>query len=160
MITDQIATPLPRIFIDKGTLRRRVNLFLQNKHRILSQAMSSQDVQRVETRSIWYSKDHVQSWLDEMNLMGADGMRVYLGTYEEGMSAGQLCLLMVLTRLGEDDQTHWDIILEDEPGFQERLDASRAITLDEPGEEECGKQYNYGSPCPPICALGQKFGED
>ncbi len=52
-----------------------------------------------DTKSIWYSKEHIEILLEEIRVWKADGLRIYLGEYEEAAIApGQLCLLMVLTR--------------------------------------------------------------
>ncbi|MES1161397.1 MAG: hypothetical protein ABUM51_11605, partial [Bacteroidota bacterium] len=110
-------------------------------------------------------KEHLKTWLAEMDLMGADGMRVYLGAYgeDEGLASGQICLLMVLTRAYMDGNLHKDIILEDEPEFEGRRQSSEAkrdgneIFTDLP----IFREYNYGSPCPPICPPpGTGFGQE
>ncbi|HTI07439.1 MAG TPA: hypothetical protein VL832_02750 [Puia sp.] len=157
--------PLPEIFIGKETISRRIRNYLQNKHALLSEGLSKKDDARQETKSIWYSKEHLRTWLAEMDLMDADGMRVYLGAYgdDEGPASGQICLLMVLTRAFMDGNFHKDIILEDEPEFEVRkqsLEAKRAgneIFTDMP----ILREYNYGSPCPPICPPpGTGFGQE
>jgi hypothetical protein len=145
-------TPLPTIFIPKDVINRRVKLFMQKKHPLLSEALTENGITRQDTRSVWYSKEHMEIWLNEMNLYGADGMRIYFGAYaeEDGIRNGQLCLLMVLTRPGGTSDTHRDIVFEDEgPG-------ARSLNGGGDDEEEEGrpKQFNYGSPCPPICAEG------
>ncbi len=96
--------------------------------------------------------------------MDADGLRIYLGEYEEEapVAPGQLCLLMVLTRRTADGQGRKDIKLEDEPGYDLRVQKgqARSITLssDTNGRP---REYNYGSPCPPICFEGEPgFPED
>jgi hypothetical protein len=147
------AVPLPPIFVPKEMISDRVNRFLQTKHNVLSDQLTGTGPSRMDTRSIWYSKEHVQTWLDEINLMGADGMRVYFGAYgpENEDAEGQLCLLMVLTK--SDNGLHKDIILEDEA--PERMQETRKLRsiLTEDGDKgkKKPKEYNYGSPCPPIC---------
>lgn len=157
--------PLPEIFVGKEVINQRVRNFLQSKHPILSQALSEAGAPREETRSIWYSRDHIATWVDEMDLMEADGMRVYLGAYgeEEAPAPGQLCLLMVLTRAASDGNVHADIILEDETGYDQRQQTARKRSM-ENGLTQGGltggdlfagaglpREYNYGSPCPPVC---------
>ena len=155
MLNQQTAPPLPAIFIGKDLINRRVTLYMQNKYPLLSQALSAGGQPREETRSIWYSKDHIKTWLEEIDHHEADGMRVYFGAYgegEEGRPAGQLCLLMVLTRKADGDDNHKDIILEEEPDFAARLGAQKrsfdtglATSIFRP------KEYNFGAPCPPVC---------
>jgi hypothetical protein len=154
--------PLPSIFVGKDVINRRVTLFMQQKHGLLSQVMSQNGTQRQETKCIWYSKEHVETWLNEMSLMNADGMRVYFGTYaeEDGQAAGQLCLLMVLTRSENNGSIHRDIILENEINFSERSQQGRTRTIST-GDNGNGKprEYNYGAPCPPSCPDGPAFPE-
>jgi hypothetical protein len=144
---------LPEIFVGKEIINRRIKGYLSRKHPQLSQALSANGTKREDTRSIWYSKDHVTTWLEEMQLMQADGMRVYFGAYDEneGPANGQLCLLVVLTREG-DNGVHKDIILEEEPGFDLRVPVARNGVAGEPfAEKGTKREYNYGSPCPPLC---------
>lgn len=155
MSTNETLQALPAIFIGKDKINQRVKLYQQNKHPLLSEAISSPGNPRQDTKSIWYSKEHVETWLNEMNQMGASGVRVYFGAYEEDaeLAPGQLCLLMVLTRLSANGYSHKDIILENEPDFEERLQLAQARSLDGETDTPGGtpREYNYGSPCPPIC---------
>ena len=149
------ATPLPAIFVGREVIKDRVTRYQREKQPLLTRALHEQGIYSQETKSIWYSREHVETWLKEMDLMDADGMRIYLGAYgkEEGRPEGQLCLLMVLTRADEEPESHNDIILEEEPGFEERKASvkSRAVTDDIFSGNGLPKEYNYGSPCPPIC---------
>lgn len=154
LVTPPTAVPLPAIFVPKEMISDRVNRFLQTKHAALSQQLTGNGPSRQDTRSIWYTKEHVQTWLDEMNLMGADGMRVYFGAYgpENAEAQDQLCLLMVLTRA--ENGLHKDIVLENEPDFFERQQLPRERSIlndDEDEDKKKPKEYNYGSPCPPLC---------
>jgi hypothetical protein len=155
MIDNLTVQPLPSIFVGKEIINQRVKLYMQHKHPLLSAGLSKNGVQREETKSIWYSKDHLQTLLNEITLAKGDGMRIYFGAYgnEEGRPEGQLCLLMVLTRPGTVSGSHKDIILEKEPDFEERKGAfkKRSLGLDMETEDELPKEYNYGAPCPPIC---------
>ena len=156
MVTkDLVLHPLPAIFIGKEKINQRVKLYQRIKHPLLSQELSSGGIPREDTKSIWYSREHIEMLLSEINQMDADGIRVYFGAYEQGsgIADGQLCLLMVLTRPSADGFSHRDIILEDEPGFEERVQMTQSRST----EDETGlpggipREYNYGSPCPPIC---------
>ena len=155
MQNNESVQPLPDIFIGGEIISTRVDKYLTDKYPILKAAQQNISSGREETKSIWYTKDHIQTWLNEMDLMSADGMRVYFGSYsDESMAPGQLCLLMVLTRPSANGLSHEDIIYENEPGFMERQNAgvnSRSITENTFGSGENPKQFNYGSPCPPIC---------
>lgn len=150
-------TPLPEIFIGKTLVNQRILNYQENKHGILSNALAiaTSTTAKPETKSIWYSKEHVQTWLDEMNLMNADGIRFYFAAYgveEDVAQAGQLCLVAVLTSL--DNNNHKDIIYEDAACYGERLLAtnSRDLNLDDVFDKEKPKEFNYGSLCPPACA--------
>jgi hypothetical protein len=84
-------------------------------------------------------------------------MRIYLGQKEVDTAdeqnpaeqavkaAGQLCLLVVLTRPGSFDGSHINIIYENEPDFDARLEL---YELNKNGET--GKQFNFGGYCPPM----------
>jgi hypothetical protein len=148
--------PLPEIFISKETLDSRIQNYLTDKLPLLRDAQKNKGVTREETKSIWYSKEHIENWLREINLLNADGMRICFGAYgeNENIVSGQLCLVMVLTRPIENTNSHSDIVYENEPDFTARVNAtSNARSLTNPvfndGSKE--KQFNYGSPCPPIC---------
>lgn len=165
MLLKDSVKPLPAIFIGKEKISQRIKLFQQRKHALLSEEMSSYGQPRQETKSIWYSKEHLETLLAEMSLTNADGMRVYFGAYEAeaGMLADQLCLLMVLTRPGSGSNTHNDIILEREPDFADRKQQLTARSIDiEPGDADGRpREYNYGAPCPPICLTDEPgFPED
>ena len=96
---------------------------MQNKYPQLCESLNKKGLTSGETKSIWYSKEHVQTWLNEMELLGANGMRVYFGEYEADDAAGllhlendskpigQLCLLMVLTREGLTENGHSNIYI-------------------------------------------------
>ena len=133
--------PLPFFFVGKQITNERVNAFLNTKHNLLSDAISKQD-----TKSVWYSREHIEGLLDEMNHANANGLRIYFGAYNENHEAysNQLCLLMVMTRLNSQSGGHADISIEDEPDFPERSVAERGIP-------DFKKDFNVGSPCPPIC---------
>ena len=143
--------PLPNIFISKALADSRIQNYLTDKYPLLSSAQKKKGEERTETKSIWYSKENIETWLSELALLDADGMRIYFGAYneEESPVAGQLCLLMVLTRATETG--HADIVYEQETNFEERENAgtnTRSIT---DINSEVPKQFNYGAPCPPIC---------
>lgn len=145
--------PLPDIFVGKDIINDRVIRYRQDKHPLLSQALSGNGAAREETKTIWYSKEYIQVLMDEMELMEADGVRVYLGAYgnEPDRPEGQLCLLMVLTRANGEGR-HKDIVLENEPGFSMRVSASRSLDSGLIEGDGLPREYNYGAPCPPICA--------
>jgi hypothetical protein len=161
MSMNESAKALPGIFVDTATINMRVKLYMQNKHPLLSEAMSRAGTPRSETRSVWYSRKHVETWLDEMDITGANGLRIYLGEYEAADSgttphpelAGQLCLLMVLTRQGAPGETPINIIYENEPGYMARK-ANTVAEKDIFGNPDQEKQFNFGAFCPPICLTG------
>ena len=114
---------------------------MNTKHGLLSNAINKPD-----TKSVWYSREHIQGLLDEMIHANADGLRIYFGAYSENHEySKQLCLLMVMTRLNSQRGFQADFSIEDEPDFSERSALERGIT------DFKKKDYNVGSPCPPIC---------
>lgn len=154
---------LPVFFIGKDIARKRIQNFMDNKYPILSQNGTVP-----ESKSIWYSFQHIQSLYEELSYLNASGLRIYFGAYlpadtedenplivqdaeRHAAAAGQLSLLMVPTEayLGiGNEPRHKDLIIEDQPGFSDRL---MGLTL---LEFLSTKPYNAGSPCPPACSGG------
>lgn len=185
---------LPKFFVGHLTAQERVVKFQERKHKILSDLLPKTEGQpsRVETKHIWYSIDHIETLLDEMRRLNADGIRIYFGAYndDEGNNAdGQLCLIMVPTRTilqgDTSTPTHEDVILESEPDFESRYNATfpnaentqervhsedkvsieneikekRFIPRHQAKEIKGLKSFNQGSPCPPDCPEdGVKYG--
>lgn len=97
MLNNDSVKPLPEIFIGSDEVARRVDNYISNKYPILQTAQKLKGQEKNETKSIWYSKEQVETWLNEMNLINATGMRAYFGAYgdNEGVAPGQLCLNVV-----------------------------------------------------------------
>lgn len=94
MGTQTSTSPLPFFFVGKNVTTERINNYLTQKHTLLSQGIGKPD-----TKSIWYSKEHIIKLLEEIEYAEGDGVRVQLGMYEASHEyAGQLCLLMNSTR--------------------------------------------------------------
>lgn len=146
------ATPLPFFFISKEVAAERISNYGSNKGSILSQELG-----RTDTRSIWYSREHIESLLQEIDLVNGDGLRIFFGAYESTHEyPNQTCLIMVPTReeMTENNSIiHKNVILEDEPDFENRSSLAReiwTITGDEDLSDVC-RNFNHGSPCPPLC---------
>jgi hypothetical protein len=130
--------PLPFFFIGKETTEKRKKKFIETKHDKLSNALRKED-----TKSIWYSRDHISKLLEEIDHANGDGLRLYFGAYEDGHEfAGQLCLVMNVTRGSR------DVILEKEADFPERSKSEKSF---DPNAKLISKDFNFGSPCPPRC---------
>ncbi len=163
MITNELHQALPAIFIGREKINERVKLYQNGKHKVLTEALHQKGMLKEDTKSIWYTKEHIEILLEEIRYWKADGLRIYLGEYEEAaLAPGQLCLLMVLTRKTADGQSREDIKLEDEPSYAQRVQKGQArsihLSSDDNGRP---REYNYGSPCPPICFEGEPgFPED
>jgi hypothetical protein len=149
---------MPAIFIGKELMDNRISNYVTQKYPVLNQQLSGDGPLREDTRSIWYTREHVESWLEEIRHLNADGMRIYFGAYgnnEEGRPPGQLCLLMVMTRSDGPGTPHEDIVLENEPDFEARQQGARSRSLNGGNgildQTSLPKEYNYGAPCPPIC---------
>lgn len=134
--------PLSNYFVDKQTVKDRIDNYRNIKHALLRLPNGGDD-----TKHIWYSIEHIEDICAEMRYLGADGLRIYLGAYPDGHAfSNQTCLLMVPTKGEDTGERHIDIILEDLPDFEERaILQSKAAVIDKQGT------YNYGSPCPPRC---------
>src|SRR5258706_8284426 len=110
--------PLPYFYVGKSITGQRITNYVNQKNNLLSESLGKPD-----TQSIWYSKDHITKLLEEIELAEGDGLRIYLGAYESTNEyAGQLCLLMVVTkaRTGNDQPEHINVYLEDQPDFADR----------------------------------------
>ncbi|MFC0518951.1 hypothetical protein ACFFGT_32350 [Mucilaginibacter angelicae] len=140
--------PLPFFFVGQALVNQRTADFVNQKNNLLSEALGKPD-----TRSIWYSRDHIAGLLDEIDHAGGDGLRIAFGMYERGHQfAGQLCLMMNPTRgvaVG-DSVVHQAVILENEPDFAERSAVNKDYDFGN-GLPGVDKGFNLGSPCPPIC---------
>lgn len=150
--------PLPDILVDQSVINDRVRNFQTNKYPILDAALKEINSHLQETKSIWYSRAHIESILAEMDITGADGVRVYFGAYgqSEAFAPGQLCLMMVLTRSGTLGAGQTDIVYENEADYVDRINLSRSRSI----ENGQPKQFNYGSPCPPICITDPAYPQD
>lgn len=142
--------PLPFFFIGQSLSTARIGSYQDQKLGLLSKAIDKPD-----TESIWYSREHIQKLLDEIDYAQGDGVRMYFGSYEATHEyAGQTCIVMNATRsyqLG-DTTVHVDVVLEKEPDFDERSSIPRSYIIF-PGDENrpFKRDFNYGSPCPPRC---------
>lgn len=140
--------PLPLFFVGRATVASRVADYQQNKLPLLSQAIGKPD-----TKSIWYTKDHIAKLLDEIEYVDGDGLRLYFGTYEADHPtfAGQQCILMTITKeeLVGNFTIHKNVFLEDQPDFDQRSAVERDLSDDDDDPRE--RDFNFGSPCPPAC---------
>ncbi|MBO9573378.1 MAG: hypothetical protein J7497_14395 [Chitinophagaceae bacterium] len=140
MLNQNGAPQMPEFFVGKTITGERIARFIQTKHALLSNALGKPD-----TKFIWYSRNHVAQWLSEIDRAGGDGMRVYFGAQgEQEAYPGQLCLLMVLTMADPLTGGHTNITVEDAPDF-----IDRQLTPEE--VEAIHRDFNTGSPCPPLC---------
>jgi hypothetical protein len=118
---------IPKIaehFIGKDIANERIKRFLAKG------SLKSTSIDHDNTRSIWYSKEFIESIMQEIERYGFDGLRFYFGTYEEEHPdyPNQNCLVIVPTRFIEED-THEDIILEDQADFAARLNPNSSREL-------------------------------
>jgi hypothetical protein len=156
MITQTSAKPLPFFFIGQQQTQERIGNYLSQKHGLLTTSLGKPD-----TKSIWYSREHVEKLLEEIDYNSGDGLRIYFGAYEEGHEfEGQLCLVMYVTRQEGSGElaTHPNIVLENMPDYESRSAQERDVIFF-PGESiftSRKKDFNYGSPCPPRCEGGDQ----
>ncbi|MCG2612745.1 hypothetical protein LZZ85_00580 [Terrimonas sp. NA20] len=154
MSTQTTVKPLPYFYVGADITDERINLFKNGKYVALTRELGKPD-----TRSIWYSKEHFEKLVEEIDLAGGDGIRVYFGTYEPGHEyEGQLCLLFRSTR--EDVRNnrihHINVILENEPDYSARSEQEREILTfpgDDPTDQDV-RDFNLGQACPPRCNGG------
>jgi len=151
MPNNRFAKPLPSFFMGKTAASNRIAGFLSSKHVVLSNELGTTD-----TKSIWYSFSHIENLFKELVYLNADGLRIYLGAYEDDHQdfPGQLCLVMVPTRFDPDTEGHEDVLLEDDVDFPERPGSELYQSATE--AEQLSKAFNYGAPCPTICPFSVK----
>jgi hypothetical protein len=141
---------LPRFFVGKEITAERISSYAP-KHDALSRLLGSPD-----TRSVWYSKEHIRDLLNEVDYANGDGIRVFLGAYEPTHPdfPGQTCLLMVITRQAtvNGNVVHQNVVLENEEDYDVRSALPRVIIgNDDDNIFKRKKDFNHGSPCPPLC---------
>ena len=133
---------LPFFFIGKSTTDKRKENFISQKYPDLCSRLGKED-----TKSIWYTREHFATLLDEIDHAGGDGIRLHFGTYEDGHKfQGQLCLVMNITR--SSGVIRKDVVLESESDFEDRSAGSRS---QDNTETKVPRDFNFGSPCPPRC---------
>lgn len=145
MATERFAKPLPTFFLKKSDANDRITKFRDNKHPLLSEAMGA-----TETKSVWYSFQHIENLYKELVFLNADGLRIYFGEYDTTHPdfPDQLCLIMVPTRFNgstNPGEGHEDVIMEEDDDFAQRPGSQAFLEGDIP------KAFNYGSPCPSLC---------
>ncbi|HAA13118.1 MAG TPA: hypothetical protein DCE41_16070 [Cytophagales bacterium] len=130
--------PLPKFFIGEENTQKMIERFKKEKAPVLAEHLGKPD-----SESVWFSRDHIADWLKEIDHAGGNGLRINFGVYgpEDATEAypveGQTCLVIHITR-GQNGKEKDNVILEDEPDFQERSKIKR-------------KGFNMGSLCPPRC---------
>lgn len=151
MTNENNPKPLPWFFIGREAASQRVKNYEKQKHNLLTDSLGKPD-----TKSIWYSKEHISSLLEEIEHVGGDGVRIYFGAYDVSHESfgGQLCLIMIPTKELKQGEmiTHKNVSIETERDFAERTSLSRDFNLsNEDDEVPTSRDFNYGSPCPPLC---------
>ncbi|MBL7727607.1 MAG: hypothetical protein JNM68_07980 [Dinghuibacter sp.] len=154
------AKPLPEFFIGKVKSQELISNFMQKKYAALNNTIPSG---AEETRSVWYSFEHIEQLYKELVYLNADGLRIYFGAYGENCTdpntnldhSHQLCLVMLPTYNNPETGKHRDIVLELMEGFRHRngsdlfVDADGHVLNQPPGGAARG--FNQGLPCPPVC---------
>jgi hypothetical protein len=154
-------TPLPTSFIGQKKASKRVLKYQQAKHKLLSTLLSEKSgILTADTTSVWYSKEQVQDWLNEMTVLEADGLRIYLGemeeasemdvteSYEGAALPGQLCLVIVPTKSGTGNRSHVNVIYETLGNYDERKRLAEDLKKEALNSNE--KAINFGGYCPPM----------
>lgn len=145
--------PLPFFYVGKTLTTTRIANY-GTKHAILTTQLGKPD-----TKSVWYSRDHISQLLDEIDHAEGDGVRFFFGAYEDEHEdfGGQTCLLMVVTKEKIEGEIagHENVALEDEPDFGDRSIRLRDSEANSGGRK---KDFNHGSPCPPLCDGFEGFG--
>lgn len=134
---------LPFFYVGKAITDNRKEKFKREKYESLCEKLGKQD-----TQSIWYSRQHISTLLEEIDHAGGDGIRLHFGAYEDDHDyEGQLCLVMNITRSSSGSRK--DIILEEESDFKDRSSINRGNNGN--NVNQIRRDFNFGFPCPPRC---------
>lgn len=132
---------LPFFYVGKKLTEDRIDRFLKRRYPSLCQELG-----RPDTRSIWYTREHIAQLLEEIDNANGNGIRMSFGVYEEGHRyEGQLCIVSNVTREVSKNgiDRNVKVQVENEPEFNERH------TLWQ--EKQAFEDFNFGAPCPPRC---------
>ncbi|MGD1959790.1 MAG: hypothetical protein ACFB2Y_13100 [Fulvivirga sp.] len=132
---------LPYFYVGKKLTDERIARFLKRRYPALCQELGRDD-----TRSIWYTREHIAQLLEEIDNANGNGIRMHFGVYEEGHRyEGQLCIVSNVTREVTKNGADYNlnVKVEDEPDFIER----HALWE----EKQAFEDFNFGAPCPPRC---------
>ncbi|WP_299886944.1 hypothetical protein [uncultured Lacinutrix sp.] len=141
------AKKLPFFFIGKETTEKRKENFIRKKHPVLCKELG-----KVETKSIWYTREHIAKLLEEIDYANGNGITLHFGAYEKGHEfEDQLCLVMNITRINVNGKVSFqeNVVLENESDFADRSKNDRL--QQSPNEKNIKRDFNFGSPCPPRC---------
>lgn len=138
---------LPFFYVGKEMTDQRINTFINDRYPSLCKSIKKHCGKKEDTRSIWYTRDHIAELLEEIDKVKGNGLRMCFGVYEEGHDyAGQLCIVSKVTKEVSNKKGvsfNEDIEMEKQSDFTERL------TLWE--ERQALEDFNFGHPCPPLC---------
>jgi hypothetical protein len=161
------AKPLPSNFLNKELVNERTRLYEQSNQEVPTDNPSAQTRQGEDTKWVWYSKELVQTWLDEIAYHNGDGLRIYFGRKEAPTDTateadaehinealpGNLCLIMSITKEGSYADSHINVVYENIEDFNDRKQAA-----DELKNSETPRNLNAGSYSPPLKKITE--GED
>jgi hypothetical protein len=153
------AKPLPANFLSKEIVNTRTQLYKQSNQPASADNPAAQTRQGEDTKWVWYSKELVQTWLDEIDYHSGDGLRIYFGRKEAPGDTiteeniehknealpGNLCLIMAITKEGSYTDSHINVVYENLDDFTDRKAAA-----DELKNSEKPRNLNAGSYSPPL----------
>lgn len=144
MKTNKKLKRLPKSYIGKELADKRINSY--KAHKYDAQCELSKKAEEGDTLSVWYSKEHIEDLLQEIEFADGNGLRISFGMYEEDHKKypSQTCLLFNVTRINKDNFETKDIVIEDEPDFEKRMHMTN--------ESKKSEEFNLGSLCPPRCS--------
>ena len=134
MAEDKADKPVPSFFVGQEVAQKMINNYVDKKYQNACKHLGKED-----TRSVWYTKDHIEKLLKEIDISNGSGLRFYFGAYGDDHKefAGQTCLIVYPTRKKyvENKPVDIDIVVEKEDSFPNRIQEG----------------FNFGRPCPPKC---------
>jgi hypothetical protein len=152
------AKQLPIGFLSQELINNRTSLYKMRNQPVLTPEFNVPLIEpEKETRWVWYAKEQVQTWLNEIEHYNGDGIRIYFGRKGDEPNPvdpfhafppepGQLCLIMMITQAGSEKDSHINVVYERQPDYNQRCLATPGFE----NSESRPRGINAGSYCPPM----------
>lgn len=152
------AKQLPIGFLSQELINNRTLLYKRRNQKEVPKDVPLIEPEK-DTRWVWYAKEQVQTWLNEIEHYNGDGIRIYFGRkgnepnpndplHAFPPEPGQLCLIMMITQAGSEKDSHVNVVYERQADYEERCLAT--LGFEHPNGQ---KGINAGSYHPPMALV-------